>query len=127
MTKERKKLFIGFYTNMLYLPSCLYCSLFIFQAGTFRGDTYLVKLAQLENFLSLLSRSQSQENTIYRGETDGNDDTCCICYACEADAEFSPCSHRSCYGCITRHLLNSHRCFFCNATVVDVVRISEKS
>ncbi|PQM40386.1 E3 ubiquitin-protein ligase RKP [Prunus yedoensis var. nudiflora] len=96
-------------------------------AGTFRGDTYLVKLAQLENFLSLLSRSQSQENTIYRGETDGNDDMCCICYACEADAEFSPCSHRSCYGCITRHLLNSHRCFFCNATVVDVVRISEKS
>ncbi|XP_021802010.1 E3 ubiquitin-protein ligase RKP isoform X2 [Prunus avium] len=96
-------------------------------AGTFRGDTYLVKLAQLENFLSLLSRSQSQENTIYRGETDGNDDMCCICYACEADAKFSPCSHRSCYGCITRHLLNSHRCFFCNATVVDVVRISEKS
>ncbi|BBH05621.1 protein related to KPC1 [Prunus dulcis] len=96
-------------------------------AGTFRGDAYLVKLAQLENFLSLLSQSQSEENTIYRGETDGNDDMCCICYACEADAEFSPCSHRSCYGCITRHLLNSHRCFFCNATVVDVVRISEKS
>ncbi|KAB2597297.1 E3 ubiquitin-protein ligase RKP-like [Pyrus ussuriensis x Pyrus communis] len=95
--------------------------------GTCRGDVYLVKLAQLENFLSLLSQSQSQENTICRGETDGDDGLCCICYACEADAQFSPCSHRSCYGCITRHLLNCHRCFFCNATVVDVVLISEKT
>ncbi|KAM0976304.1 hypothetical protein FF1_019288 [Malus domestica] len=96
-------------------------------AGTFRGDAYLVKLAQLENFLSLLSRSQSQENTICEGETDGDDGMCCICYAREADAQFSPCSHRSCYGCITRHLLNCHRCFFCNARVMDVVRISEKT
>ncbi|KAM3016151.1 hypothetical protein FF2_000205 [Malus domestica] len=95
--------------------------------GTCRGDAYLVKLAQLENFLSLLSQSQSQENAICRGEKDGDDGMCCICYAREADAQFSPCSHRSCYGCITRHLLNCHRCFFCNATVVDVVLISEKT
>ncbi|KAM5577439.1 E3 ubiquitin-protein ligase RKP [Rosa sericea] len=97
-------------------------------AGTLRGDAYLGKIAELENFLNLiLLRSQSQENKISGGETDVNDNMCCICYACEADARFAPCSHRSCYGCITRHLLNCHRCFFCNATVLDVVRISEKA
>ncbi|XP_050369732.1 E3 ubiquitin-protein ligase RKP [Argentina anserina] len=97
-------------------------------AGTLRGDSHLGKLTQLENFLNLiLLRSQSQENKISGGETDVNDDVCCICYASEADARFGPCSHRSCYGCITRHLLNCHRCFFCNATVVDVVRVSDKA
>ncbi|KAL6223019.1 hypothetical protein ACLB2K_006409 [Fragaria x ananassa] len=97
-------------------------------AGSFRGDDYLGKLVQLENFLNLiLLWSQSQENKILGGETDVNDDICCICYSSEADARFAPCSHRSCYGCITRHLLNCHRCFFCNATVLDVVRISDKA
>ena len=51
---------------------------------------------------------------------------CCICYASEADAQFVPCSHRSCHGCISRHLLNCLRCFFCNATVLEVVKVDEK-
>lgn len=104
-------------------------TVFLFcQAGSTRGDAYLGKLGQLENFWSLLiSRIELQqiERMRYRGEADGDDNTCCICYTSEADAEFAPCSHRSCYGCITRHLLNCHRCFFCNATVLEVIKIGD--
>ncbi|XP_015580547.2 E3 ubiquitin-protein ligase RKP isoform X1 [Ricinus communis] len=99
-------------------------------AGSFRGEAYLGKLVQLENFLSLLvSRIELEQTEMMRcgGETDGDDSICCICYTCEADAQFAPCSHRSCYGCITRHLLNCHRCFFCNATVLEVIKVGEKS
>ncbi|XP_050204226.1 E3 ubiquitin-protein ligase RKP [Mercurialis annua] len=98
-------------------------------AGSVRGETYLEKMVQLENFLSNLVRRielQQIESMQSGGETDVDDNICCICYTCEADAEFGPCSHRSCYGCITRHLLNCHRCFFCNATVVDVIKVDEK-
>lgn len=96
-------------------------------AGSFRGDAYLGKLGQLQKFASILiSRTESQvvDTMGYGGETESDDSTCCICFAGEEDAQFVPCSHRSCYGCITRHLLNCQRCFFCNATVMEVVRIS---
>uniref|UniRef100_A0A2P2LBD9 RING-type E3 ubiquitin transferase n=1 Tax=Rhizophora mucronata TaxID=61149 RepID=A0A2P2LBD9_RHIMU len=99
-------------------------------AGFLRGDAYLSKLGQLENFLSLLiSRFESQqlERMRWGGEIDVDDDTCCICYTYKADAQFAPCSHRSCHGCITRHLLNCHRCFFCNATVLEVIKIGKES
>ncbi|CAK9176745.1 unnamed protein product [Ilex paraguariensis] len=94
-------------------------------AGSFRGDTYLAKLRQLEEFSNLLiyrAELREVERTRRGGDTDGDDSVCCICYACEADSQFVPCSHISCFGCISRHLLNSQRCFFCNATVVEVVR-----
>ncbi|XP_012075216.1 E3 ubiquitin-protein ligase RKP isoform X2 [Jatropha curcas] len=98
-------------------------------AGSFRGDAYIGRLGQLENFLSLLlSQIEAQQIERMRcegGETDADDGTCCICYTCEANAQFVPCSHRSCYGCIRRHLLNCHRCFFCNATVSDVIKIND--
>ncbi|XP_010526636.1 PREDICTED: E3 ubiquitin-protein ligase RKP [Tarenaya hassleriana] len=93
--------------------------------GCIAGDAYLRKLGQLENFMSLLiCRASSKEaETIEFGKgTETEDNVCCICYSCEADATFLPCSHRSCYGCITRHLLNCERCFFCNVTVIDVLR-----
>lgn len=109
---------------ILLSSSCSFLT--ILQAGSLRGDSYLTKLRQLESFMSLLvSRSQSQEvSRVQCGEeTEVDDRMCCICYACDADAGFVPCAHRSCYGCITRHLLNCHRCFFCNATVLEVVRI----
>lgn len=69
-----------------------------------RGDAYSGKLKQLESFLSLLiSRIELQriERMKYGEETEAYDNTCCICYSCKADALFAPCSHRSCYGCIT--------------------------
>ncbi|XP_057972414.1 E3 ubiquitin-protein ligase RKP [Malania oleifera] len=94
-------------------------------AGSFSGDACPGKLRQLEEFSSLLiSRNESQiVERIECGEgAEGEDSTCCICYAREADACFVPCSHMSCHGCITRHLLNCERCFFCNATILEVVK-----
>lgn len=97
--------------------------------GSCRGEAHVAKYEQLENFLSLLTcRTVSQHDKVENVEdTDLDDSLCCICYACEADAQIAPCSHRSCYGCITRHLLNCQRCFFCNAAVTDVSRIDEKT
>ena len=89
----------------------------------------MAKYDQLENFLSVIScRAVIQHDKVdTMGDTDLDDGLCCICYACEADARIAPCSHRSCYGCITRHLLNCQRCFFCNTTVTDVSRIGKKT
>ncbi|WCJ31794.1 E3 ubiquitin-protein ligase RKP [Euphorbia peplus] len=92
--------------------------------------SWVGKLGQLENFISLvISRIEGQqlEKVRCRGERDDDDEddnTCCICCDGEVDAEFVPCSHRSCHGCITRHLLNCNRCFFCNATVLEVIKSS---
>lgn len=96
-----------------------------------RGDAALAKLAQLEEFSNfLISMTEASVGT--RGDTgvrtddDEVESYCCICYACDSDAVFEPCHHTSCFGCITRHLLNSQRCFFCNATVTEVVRVDLK-
>ncbi|XP_054804906.1 E3 ubiquitin-protein ligase RKP [Prosopis cineraria] len=93
--------------------------------GLSRGGTYVGKYEQLESFLSLLTCRTVAHHEKMDGveETDTDDSMCCICYASEADARIAPCSHRSCYGCITRHLLNCQRCFFCNTTVTDVIRL----
>ncbi|XP_047329553.1 E3 ubiquitin-protein ligase RKP [Impatiens glandulifera] len=93
-------------------------------AGSLRGDVSPYKLRQLEQ-LSVLLISRAESIAIERRrsieEDNTTDLTCCICYTSDADARFVPCSHISCYGCISRHLLNCQRCFFCNATVLDVV------
>ncbi|PKA56782.1 E3 ubiquitin-protein ligase RKP [Apostasia shenzhenica] len=95
------------------------------------GDASLVKLAQLEKFSSYLrSRiavSEGLEDSNVGPAEDDDDSRCCICYASDCNAQFQPCRHRSCFGCISRHLLNSERCFFCNATVTEVVHVAEKS
>ncbi|KAF7840013.1 E3 ubiquitin-protein ligase RKP [Senna tora] len=97
--------------------------------GSYRGSAYAAKYEQLENFLSLLTcrTVAHHEKIVNAEETDTDDSMCCICYACEADARIAPCLHRSCYGCITRHLLNCQRCFFCNTTVTDVIRICDNT
>ncbi|XP_078432636.1 E3 ubiquitin-protein ligase RKP isoform X2 [Wolffia australiana] len=78
-----------------------------------------LRLAALERFVG---RVKSMERS--NGGEDGDSRECCyICCAAEADAVFEPCRHQSCFGCITRHLLNGKRCFFCNATVMDVLRL----
>ena len=107
-----------------FLSFAIYSAI-LCQAGSSRGDAYGGKLRQLESFLNLLiSRIELQqiERMKYGEETEADDNTCCICYTCESDAQFVPCSHKSCYGCITRHLLNCPRCFFCNATVLEVIK-----
>eukprot|EP00245_Coleochaete_scutata_P018512 TRINITY_DN967_c1_g2_i1.p1 TRINITY_DN967_c1_g2~~TRINITY_DN967_c1_g2_i1.p1 ORF type:complete len:984 (+),score=172.68 TRINITY_DN967_c1_g2_i1:39-2954(+) len=47
-------------------------------------------------------------------------EVCSICCATEMDAVFVPCKHTSCRRCISRHLLNNPRCFFCNTVVTEV-------
>ncbi len=53
-------------------------------------------------------------------------EVCPICYAEAIDTRFLPCQHTSCAGCITRHLLNSRRCFFCNAEVESTELIANQ-
>lgn len=99
-------------------------------AGFSKGKVHFAKLRQLEDFLTLLiSRMASQDSEIstFLQESECDDSLCCICYTCVADARFVPCLHQSCYGCITRHLLNCQRCFFCNATVVEVIKDETKT
>ncbi|EPS70371.1 hypothetical protein M569_04386, partial [Genlisea aurea] len=79
---------------------------------------------KLENFWSILMCRQSESEAARKQQVETEDDQaccCCICYANRATARFLPCSHVSCHGCISRHLLNCHRCFFCNCIVCDVV------
>uniref|UniRef100_A0ABD2WQJ0 RING-type E3 ubiquitin transferase n=1 Tax=Trichogramma kaykai TaxID=54128 RepID=A0ABD2WQJ0_9HYME len=54
-----------------------------------------------------------------------DDDLCTICYAYPVSAMFKPCNHTSCQSCIDRHLLNSRDCFFCKATIKQVVSIDD--
>lgn len=94
-------------------------------AGFSKGIVHCAKLRQLEDFLTrLITRmgSRESERSAFQHESDCDDSMCCICYTSKADAQFVPCLHQSCYGCITRHLLNCQRCFFCNATVIQVIK-----
>lgn len=96
-----------------------------------RGEDSLARLAQLEEFSSYLSSRivalEGAAAEVTKVVQDDDDSCCCICYASDSDAQFEPCHHRSCLGCITRHLLNSQRCFFCNATVTQVVGLTQKA
>lgn len=75
-------------------------------------------------FLSELARALREQKdkdptgctTVEEG-MDTDEDTCTICYSAMADTAFLPCGHRSCHQCISRHLLNNKRCFFCNMDV----------
>lgn len=98
-------------------------------AATFKGDVQLTKLRQLEDFSSHLISRTVKRVSYEEGETESNNDNnmCCICYTSEADAKFLPCTHVSCFGCINRHLINCERCFFCNATVLEVIQNDAKT
>ena len=83
---------------------------------------------QLSAFLDLLQRDfagfKTSRAAAETGGGEGSDDdenTCTICFAGKVTATFQPCGHRSCRLCITRHLLNNTKCFFCNAIVQNVV------
>lgn len=52
------------------------------------------------------------------------DNLCAICCAYPVDTLFEPCHHSSCLKCIKRHLLNSDKCFFCNAKITSTVAIT---
>uniref|UniRef100_I1QCE7 RING-type E3 ubiquitin transferase n=2 Tax=Oryza glaberrima TaxID=4538 RepID=I1QCE7_ORYGL len=98
-------------------------------SNVLRGDASLAKLAQLEEFshyfMHITMSADGNEEQGFSTASNEEEDNCCICYNSDSDTTFEPCHHRSCYGCITRHLLNSQRCFFCNAVVTSVTRIAD--
>lgn len=111
-----------------------------FSWGTaFKGDPSLGRLPDLKDFLrqlkteaSAVKQRELEEESFdtvldyEHGNTTGEEkeDICSICYACEINTIFHPCNHKSCWRCISRHLLNNQRCFFCNATVQDLRSMS---
>eukprot|EP00252_Welwitschia_mirabilis_P001548 TRINITY_DN11422_c0_g1_i1.p1 TRINITY_DN11422_c0_g1~~TRINITY_DN11422_c0_g1_i1.p1 ORF type:complete len:749 (-),score=140.82 TRINITY_DN11422_c0_g1_i1:63-2258(-) len=92
--------------------------------GFFKSSSSMVKLMDLKRFVEELKAfSKDKRSTpIFDGEND--DEICCICYASKIDTMFVPCNHRSCLQCISRHLLNNQRCFFCNSVVTEVCPVS---
>ncbi|XP_068638077.1 E3 ubiquitin-protein ligase RKP-like [Aristolochia californica] len=110
-------------------PATVQCGfqyLLDFNWGGVLKDASHTRLNQLERFWDRLrSRTDAEARREHSDDSAEEECICCICYACEVDARFEPCHHTSCFGCITRHLLNSQRCFFCNATVLEVARIEE--
>ncbi|KNC46353.1 E3 ubiquitin-protein ligase RNF123 [Thecamonas trahens ATCC 50062] len=79
-------------------------------------------LADLTSRVTAAAGSRSQLLAGASVSRSPSGDVCTICYASLINATFEPCKHRACYGCMTRQLLNVHRCFFCNADVATVVR-----
>ncbi|XP_073388310.1 E3 ubiquitin-protein ligase RKP [Physcomitrium patens] len=74
------------------------------------------KQASFDDFLEINSTS----DILGSFETMDSEEACTICYACEVDTIFLPCKHKSCQRCISRHLLNSQQCFFCNSTIIKL-------
>ncbi|XP_024400550.1 E3 ubiquitin-protein ligase RKP [Physcomitrium patens] len=103
---------------------------------TFKGDPSIKRISDLKFFISKLKdeiekvRRQASVDSFLSSNPSsdplGNlaimdrEETCTICYACEVDTVFLPCKHKSCQRCISRHLLNNQRCFFCNSNVIKV-------
>lgn len=69
------------------------------------------------------SRAQEVSSAV---SSEGEDSELCpICYSATMDTQFLPCQHRSCYRCISLHLLNKKQCFFCNAPLEAIQRLGE--
>eukprot|EP00051_Salpingoeca_urceolata_P010932 m.134270 g.134270 ORF g.134270 m.134270 type:complete len:1230 (-) comp16913_c0_seq1:391-4080(-) len=89
------------------------------------------EVEQLETLVTslkeeLIAHDERKQQAAEEEETStAEDDLCTICYAYPLSATFQPCMHRSCSRCITRHLLNNTKCFFCNAEVEQVVEDEE--
>jgi hypothetical protein len=126
----------GIQESLFLFPYQSYLDL---QDVTFKGDPSVRRVEDLKAFMSKLKveweeakRLASQEelhelltadlcSDILGGSLAiDREETCSICYACEVDTMFIPCKHQSCQRCISRHLLNNQRCFFCNATISEL-------
>jgi len=84
------------------------------------------KATQLAKFVQDLQKEvenlkQAEEQTSSRGlKHSSSSDFCSICCSAPIDTAFEPCKHSSCSKCIKRHLLNSKKCFYCNAEIVSL-------
>eukprot|EP00252_Welwitschia_mirabilis_P021316 TRINITY_DN5440_c0_g1_i1.p1 TRINITY_DN5440_c0_g1~~TRINITY_DN5440_c0_g1_i1.p1 ORF type:complete len:1320 (-),score=231.72 TRINITY_DN5440_c0_g1_i1:184-4143(-) len=92
--------------------------------GFFKGDPSLVRLWELKSFLQKLNTLSQEDVRVPIPDQEDDEEVCCICYSSKIDTIFVPCNHQSCLQCISRHLLNNQRCFFCNAVVTEVCSMS---
>eukprot|EP00026_Physarum_polycephalum_P000167 Phypoly_transcript_00167.p1 GENE.Phypoly_transcript_00167~~Phypoly_transcript_00167.p1 ORF type:complete len:1267 (-),score=142.60 Phypoly_transcript_00167:838-4638(-) len=84
-------------------------------------DSWLKNLGEFVDKLKVYEVGKAMEQS---GKASGvtrsaSIELCSICYSFSIDTQFEPCKHVSCHKCITRHLLNNSKCFFCNAVVVS--------
>jgi Kip1 ubiquitination-promoting complex protein 1 len=100
----------------------------------FKGDISISRISDLKQFVSKLklesnaAREQASSHDLLALSSTSDllgslammdrEEACTICYACEVDTIFFPCKHKSCQRCISRHLLNNQRCFFCNSAII---------
>ncbi|XP_045119356.1 E3 ubiquitin-protein ligase RNF123-like isoform X2 [Portunus trituberculatus] len=77
------------------------------------------EITQVERVMGHLEACVKLKGEKSPGEDE--DSLCTICYAYPASAAFRPCSHSSCRACVTQHLMNRTDCFFCKATIQEVV------
>ncbi len=79
------------------------------------------RLEMLRKFEERLEKqvtiTKEKENLM---KTSASAEFCPICYAAAIDTQFVPCGHNSCHTCIKRHLLNSNKCFYCNAPIEKI-------
>ncbi len=90
-----------------------------------RNDTqqFAQLVTEIETRVKQSRAQQEVSNAVSDGAEDG--ELCPICYSATMDTQFSPCQHRSCYRCISLHLLNKKQCFFCNAPLEAIQRRGE--
>jgi Kip1 ubiquitination-promoting complex protein 1 len=105
--------------------------------AAFPDDASLQQLPGLTQFLHALQAEVERRRTAAahsaaeaaeaeaegKGPTEPEEELCSICYASPLDTTLLPCKHQSCRRCINRQMLNSARCFFCNATVEELATL----
>jgi hypothetical protein len=95
--------------------------------GDKRQASDLQELTQLVRDIAARVQAQDQSRELSASATTQSetDELCPICYSATVDTTFAPCQHRSCYRCISMHLLNKKQCFFCNALLESIQRTGE--
>eukprot|EP00898_Chlorokybus_atmophyticus_P004629 jgi/Chlat1/5167/Chrsp33S05151 len=94
------------------------------QASLGELQTFVARLRDRTEQVRRAAKAAEEAAASSKGKETRTRELCSICYANDEDTKFEPCGHTSCRRCISRHLLNNQRCFFCNAEVKELVDIS---
>ncbi|XP_065910062.1 E3 ubiquitin-protein ligase RNF123-like isoform X2 [Dysidea avara] len=98
--------------------------------GTLPRGRWMAKISheevkKLERFIARIKEASNSKDFTSATSQDSGEDTCSICCAYPLSVQFVPCKHQSCRDCITRHLLNNNKCFFCQAPIQDVKELTK--
>ena len=80
---------------------------------------------KLNNVRVVLTEKYAAKEVATKDNDDDDENLCSICYGYDIDTVFIPCNHRSCNQCITRHLLDNKKCFFCNTEIERIEPIKD--